>query len=108
MHSFQTTPVVIVLLLQVHFSMQQVIVGFDTTEMIKEMELPGPSQIDFGIEEIEDEDSDDDDDDEGEENEDYDDVFISSLPFSFEFSACMNLAVQGCGIFLYNILLGMG
>lgn len=34
--------------------MQQVIVGFDTMEMIKDMELNSPSGIGFGIEEIED------------------------------------------------------
>ena len=38
--------------------MQQVIIGFDTTEIMKEIELSGPSEVDFGIEEIEDEDSD--------------------------------------------------
>ena len=37
--------------------MQQVIIGFDTTEIMKEIELSGPSEVDFGIEEIEDEDS---------------------------------------------------
>ncbi|XP_038708934.1 uncharacterized protein At3g49140-like isoform X4 [Tripterygium wilfordii] len=56
----------------------QVIIGFDTTEMLQE--LSGPSEIDFGIEEIddddsdvEDEDEDDDDDDEEEDDEDEDD-----------------------------------
>ncbi|KAL5744706.1 hypothetical protein ACOSQ2_027822 [Xanthoceras sorbifolium] len=58
----------------------QVIVGFDTTEMMKEMELSGPSEIDFGIEEIEDEDGDvDDDDEEEEENEDYDEDWVNVL-----------------------------
>lgn len=47
----------------------QVIVGFDTMEMIKEMELMDPSEIDFGIEEIEDEESEVDDEDEGGEDE---------------------------------------
>ncbi|KAL5567883.1 hypothetical protein UlMin_024458 [Ulmus minor] len=52
----------------------QVIIGMDTTEMIDEMELSGPSEIDFGIEEIEDEDSDvEDDEDEEEEDDDDDD-----------------------------------
>ncbi|XP_038708933.1 uncharacterized protein At3g49140-like isoform X3 [Tripterygium wilfordii] len=57
---------------------EQVIIGFDTTEMLQE--LSGPSEIDFGIEEIddddsdvEDEDEDDDDDDEEEDDEDEDD-----------------------------------
>jgi hypothetical protein len=48
-------------------------------EMINEMDLSGPSEIDFGIEEIDDQDTDDlddsDDEDENEdENEDYDSV----------------------------------
>ena len=39
--------------------------------MISEMDLSGPSEIDFGIEEIDDQDTDDlDDSDEGDENED--------------------------------------
>jgi hypothetical protein len=51
----------------------------DTMEMINEMDLSGPSEIDFGIEEIDDQDTDDlddsDDEDENEdENEDYDSV----------------------------------
>lgn len=58
--------------------MQQVIIGLDTSEMLNEMELTGPAEIDFGIEEIEDEDSDldyeddendDDDDDEDDEQD---------------------------------------
>jgi len=51
-------------------------------EMISEMDLSGPSEIDFGIEEIDDEDTEDlDDSDEGDEdedeneNEDYDSVW---------------------------------
>lgn len=51
--------------------MQQVIIGLDTMEMLNEMDMSGPSEIDFGIEEIEDEDSDVEDDD-GEEDEDDD------------------------------------
>lgn len=48
-------------------------------EMISEMGLSGPSEIDFGIEEIDDQDTDDlddsDEEDEDEdENEDYDSV----------------------------------
>ncbi|XP_038686000.1 uncharacterized protein At3g49140-like isoform X2 [Tripterygium wilfordii] len=54
-----------------------VIVGFDrinTMEMLQDIELSGLSEIDLGIEEIEDENSDDeDDDDEEEEDEDEDD-----------------------------------
>uniref|UniRef100_A0A5B6YK02 FMN-binding split barrel n=2 Tax=Davidia involucrata TaxID=16924 RepID=A0A5B6YK02_DAVIN len=55
----------------------QVIIGLDTTEMISEMELLGRSDIDFGVEEIDDEDSDvddddDKDDDDGEEDDEDD------------------------------------
>ncbi|XP_074291572.1 uncharacterized protein At3g49140-like isoform X1 [Silene latifolia] len=56
----------------------QVIIGLDTKEMLNEMELSGPSSIDFGIEEIEEEESDfDDDDDEDDDDteEDGDDEF---------------------------------
>lgn len=74
--------------------MQQVIIGFDTTEIMKELELSGPSEVDFEIEDIDDEDSDIEDDDEDEdedenaEEDDYDEVWSS--PFKFNF--CMNLA----------------
>lgn len=54
----------------------QVIIGLDTREMLSEMELSGPVDIDLGIDEIEDEDSefdDDDDDDANEEDEDDED-----------------------------------
>lgn len=47
-------------------------------EMLSEMELSGPSEIDFGIEEIEDEDSDvevDDDEEEDDENNDEDEDY---------------------------------
>ena len=61
--------------------MQQAIIGLDTMEMINDMELSGPSEIDFGIDEIEDEDSDvedddddDDDDEDNDEDDDYDTV----------------------------------
>ena len=57
--------------------MQQVIIGLDTVEMLNEMELSGPSEIDFGIEEIEDEDSNDENDEDDEdtvEDDDYDTV----------------------------------
>ncbi|KAK7283599.1 hypothetical protein RIF29_13223 [Crotalaria pallida] len=64
----------------------QVIVGVDATEMISEMDLSGPSEIDFGIEEIDDQDTDDlDDSDEEEEDEDedededYDSEWVVSL-----------------------------
>ncbi|KAK7380401.1 hypothetical protein VNO78_32911 [Psophocarpus tetragonolobus] len=62
----------------------QVIVGINSMEMISEMELSGPSEIDFGIEEIDDEDSEDLDDNDGEnegedkdENEDYDSEWVA-------------------------------
>ncbi|EXC05954.1 hypothetical protein L484_014223 [Morus notabilis] len=59
----------------------QVIIGLDTTEMIREMELSGPSEIDFGIDEIEEEDSDveDEDDEEDDENDDYDEDWVAVL-----------------------------
>lgn len=47
----------------------QVIIGLDTMEMISELDLSGPTEIDFGFEEIEDEDSDMDDDDDEDEDE---------------------------------------
>lgn len=60
----------------------QVIIGLDTMEMINDMELSGPSEIDFGIEEIEDEDSDvedDDDDEDNDEDDDYDTDWVAVL-----------------------------
>lgn len=65
----------------------QIIIGVDTMEMISEMDLSGPSEIDFGIEEIDDQDTDDledlddiDEDDEDEdENEDYDSEWLAVL-----------------------------
>ncbi|KAK9293168.1 hypothetical protein L1049_021156 [Liquidambar formosana] len=62
----------------------QVIIGFDTTEMINEMELSGPSEIDFGIDEIEDEESDvddedDDDDDDDSGDDDYEKDWVAVL-----------------------------
>ncbi|XP_042503600.1 uncharacterized protein At3g49140-like isoform X2 [Macadamia integrifolia] len=48
----------------------QVIIGLDTVEMLNEMELSGPSDIDFGIEEITEGDGDDIDDDDGDEDDD--------------------------------------
>ncbi|XP_048325613.1 uncharacterized protein At3g49140 isoform X2 [Ziziphus jujuba] len=50
----------------------QVIIGLDTMEILSEMDISGPSEIDFGIEEIEDEDGDIEEDD-GEEDKDDDD-----------------------------------
>ncbi|XP_047166404.1 uncharacterized protein At3g49140-like [Vigna umbellata] len=64
----------------------QVIVGINSMEMISEMDLSGPSEIDFGIEEIDEEDSEGfDDSDEGDEdededeNEDYDSEWVAAF-----------------------------
>ncbi|OMO86967.1 FMN-binding split barrel [Corchorus capsularis] len=62
----------------------QVLIGFDTTEIMKEIELSGPSDIDFGFEEIEDEDSDvededEDDDDDDDAEGDYDEDWVAAL-----------------------------
>ncbi|MBA0678109.1 hypothetical protein Goari_019471 [Gossypium aridum] len=60
----------------------QVIIGFDTTEIMKEIELSGPSEVDFGIEEIDNEDvdiEDDDDDDDDDDEEDYDEEWVAAL-----------------------------
>ncbi|KAH6783995.1 hypothetical protein C2S52_008954 [Perilla frutescens var. hirtella] len=51
----------------------QVIIGLDTAEMLSEMEALGHSEIDFGINELDDEDSDFDDGDEEDEDGDDDD-----------------------------------
>ncbi|KAL4025350.1 hypothetical protein IC575_013738 [Cucumis melo] len=56
----------------------QVLIGLDTMEMINEMELFGPSEIDFGFEELDDGatnvgDDDDDDDGDGEDEDEDDD-----------------------------------
>ncbi|KAK7364391.1 hypothetical protein VNO80_13004 [Phaseolus coccineus] len=62
----------------------QVIVGINSMEMISEMDLSGPSEIDFGFEEIDDEDtndlddSDEEDEDEN-ENEDYDSEWVAAF-----------------------------
>lgn len=53
--------------------MQQVIIGLDTAEMLSEMEALGHSEIEFGIDELDDEDSDFDEDDEVDEDGDGDD-----------------------------------
>ncbi|GMI75550.1 hypothetical protein like AT5G24060 [Hibiscus trionum] len=62
----------------------QVLIGFDTTEIMKEIELSGPLEVDFGIEEIDDEDfdiedEDEDDDDDGDDDEDYDEEWIAAF-----------------------------
>ncbi|KAK7270459.1 hypothetical protein RIF29_23614 [Crotalaria pallida] len=68
----------------------QVVVGVDTMEMISEMDLSGPPEINFGIEEIDDEDIDDvdshdeededeDNDDDDDDNDDYDSEWVSVL-----------------------------
>jgi hypothetical protein len=60
--------------------MQQAIIGFDATEMLSEMESLGTSEIDFGVEEIEEEDSDV-EDGANEDDDDYDEVWFL---FSFQ------------------------
>jgi hypothetical protein len=60
--------------------MQQAIIGFDAMEMLSEMESLGTSEIDFGVDEIEDEDSDvEDGGDEDEDDDDYDEVWFLFL-----------------------------
>ncbi|XP_057995440.1 uncharacterized protein At3g49140 isoform X2 [Hevea brasiliensis] len=61
---------------------EQTIIGFDAMEMISEMELVGSSEIDFGIEEIEEEDGDvedDEDEDEDDGDEDYDGDLVAVI-----------------------------
>ena len=60
--------------------MQQAIIGFDATEMLSEMESLGTSEIDFGVEEIEEEDSDV-EDVVNEDDDNYDEVWFL---FSFQ------------------------
>ncbi|KAK7270907.1 hypothetical protein RJT34_26418 [Clitoria ternatea] len=64
----------------------QVIVGVNSMEMLSEMDLSGPSEIDFGIEEIDDQDTEDlddsdeedgDEDGDEDENEDYDSEWVA-------------------------------
>ena len=68
--------------------MQHVIIGLDTREMLSEMELTGPAEIDFGIEEIEDEDSelDDDNGDDDEEDEDDEDDDFAEVGHCFVYA----------------------
>ncbi|KAJ6735341.1 CREG1 PROTEIN [Salix purpurea] len=56
----------------------QAIIGFDATEMLSEMEALGTSEIDFGIEEIEEEDSDVQDGANG-DDDDYDEDLVAVL-----------------------------
>ncbi|RDY09126.1 hypothetical protein CR513_06558, partial [Mucuna pruriens] len=63
---------------------KQVIVGVNSMEMISEMDLSGPSEIDFGIEEIDDQDTEDlddsneeDEDEDEDESEDYDSEWVA-------------------------------
>ncbi|KAL8557297.1 hypothetical protein ACS0TY_004651 [Phlomoides rotata] len=51
----------------------QVIIGLDTAEMLSEMEALGHTEVDFGIDDLDDEDSDFDDDDENDEDGEDDD-----------------------------------
>lgn len=63
----------------------QVIIGLDTAELVRELEVSGPIPLDFGIHEIDDEDSDDEDEDgddddvDDDEDEDYDEEWVSGL-----------------------------
>ncbi|KAL2542103.1 Pentatricopeptide repeat (PPR) superfamily protein [Abeliophyllum distichum] len=59
----------------------QVIIGLDTAEMITEIELLGHSEIDFGIDELDDEDSDihDEEDDDNEDNDNYEKDWVGVL-----------------------------
>ncbi|KAI6696379.1 hypothetical protein NL676_016498 [Syzygium grande] len=62
----------------------QVIIGLNTMEMINEMEISGPADVEFGIEEIGEEDSDiededDEDEDEDDEDDDYGEDWVSVL-----------------------------
>lgn len=62
----------------------QVIIGLDTREMLSEMELLSRSEVDFGIEDVDDEDSDvdddeDDDEDENDENVNYEEDWVAIL-----------------------------
>ncbi|KAJ6290919.1 hypothetical protein OIU76_027783 [Salix suchowensis] len=56
----------------------QAIIGFDSTEMLSEMESLGTTEIDFGIEEIEEEDSDV-QDGANEDDDDYDEDLVAVL-----------------------------
>ncbi|KAF9683774.1 hypothetical protein SADUNF_Sadunf04G0049300 [Salix dunnii] len=56
----------------------QVIIGFDAMEMLSEMESLGTSEIDFGVDEIEDEDRDVEDGDD-EDEDDYDEDLVAVL-----------------------------
>ncbi|XP_011046046.1 PREDICTED: uncharacterized protein At3g49140-like isoform X1 [Populus euphratica] len=56
----------------------QAIIGFDATEMLSEMESLGTSEIDFGVEEIEEEDSDV-EDGVNEDDDDYDEDLVAVL-----------------------------
>ncbi|KAL9381542.1 hypothetical protein Peur_027199 [Populus x canadensis] len=56
----------------------QAIIGFDATEMLSEMESLGTSEIDFGVEEIEEEDSDV-EDGANEDDDDYDEDLVAVL-----------------------------
>ncbi|KAL0382392.1 UNVERIFIED_CONTAM: hypothetical protein Scaly_0526500 [Sesamum calycinum] len=62
---------------------EQVIIGLDNAEMISEMEALGHSEIDFGIEELENEDSYDDEDeedaDDGEDEDNYEKDWVAIL-----------------------------
>ncbi|XP_031389852.1 uncharacterized protein At3g49140-like isoform X2 [Punica granatum] len=61
--------------------MVHVIIGLDTMEMMNDIEISGPAEIDFGIEEIGEEDSDfeEDGEDDDAEDDDYEEDWVSVL-----------------------------
>lgn len=64
--------------------MQHVIIGLDTPELVRELDVSGPTAIHLDIDEDDDEESDDEEDDdvdedEDDEDEDYDEVAILSF-----------------------------
>ncbi|KAK4745407.1 hypothetical protein SAY87_011719 [Trapa incisa] len=62
--------------------MVQMIVGLDTMEMVNEIELSGPAEIDFTVEELGDEDSDFEEEEDSEEDDgedDYEEDFVSVI-----------------------------
>ena len=59
---------------------QQVLIGLDSMKMIDELELFGPSEVEFGFEELDDEvtnggDDEDEDDDSEDDDDDADDEY---------------------------------
>lgn len=59
--------------------MVQVIIGLDNIEMLMEMGVDGPSNFDFGVEDMTSDESDDDSDDESDDDDDYDEDDIIAI-----------------------------